>query len=347
MALTLGGNIILDVPGFIGKVKDRLIRNKDADYNGLEILHGLSEGLKGHEFILTRYQMNDLYDINTHLAALNAQLDKGQYLIGCASHLRGYQSPLFYKGSTLPRITLRHLSFLVHRVLPKLPYSKKIYNWATGGKTKRMCKTEILGRLAYAGFRIEKVREEGPQLFYRVIKTSNPLEGYQPTFGPLIRLKRVVKDGKIVKIYKLRTMHPYAEFIQDYVYEQNDLDTGGKIKDDFRVSEEGRVFRKLFLDELPMLINLLRGDIKLVGVRPLSQHYFSLYTEAMQRRRIKHKPGLLPPFYSEEEKPSTLEDVMVSEMKYLIEYEKHPWKTDVKYFVRILDNLIRKKLRSK
>lgn len=318
-----------------------------ARVDSLIQLYELSVGLSGQDYLLRRERMNDTYDIDAFLADINAQMRDGQYYIGCANCMAGYRTKVFTKGLILPRFGLRQLAFIFHRVMPKFKWGAGLYKYLMRGRSKRMCKTEILGRLAYAGFRIEKVRQEGEMLFYRVVKKSAPLEGYTPTYGPLIKLKRVVKGGKLVNIYKLRTMHPYAEFIQDYVYEENDLDVGGKIKDDFRVSEEGKIFRKLFLDELPMLINLVKGDIKLVGVRPLSEHYLSLYTENIRRERLKVKPGLLPPFYSEDERPGTIEEVMVSEMRYLIEYRKSPWRTDMRYLIKIMDNILRKKFRSK
>lgn len=71
------------------------------------------------------------------------------------------------------------------------------------------------------------------------------------------------------------TMHPYSEYLQRYVFEKNSLQEGGKIKDDFRVTYWGRIMRKLWIDELPMFINFFKGDLKLVGVRPLSTHYLT------------------------------------------------------------------------
>jgi len=142
----------------------------------------------------------------------------------------------------------------------------------------------------------------------------------------------------------MRTMHPYAEYLQEYVFEKNALQEGGKFKNDFRVSTIGKLMRKLWLDELPMFINLFKGDVKIVGVRPLSQHYFSLYTPELQQLRIKHKPGLIPPFYVDN--PKTLEEIMESERKYLEQYEKHPFRTDIKYFFLAIYNIVIKHYRS-
>ena len=142
----------------------------------------------------------------------------------------------------------------------------------------------------------------------------------------------------------MRTMAPYSEYLQGYVYEKNDLKSGGKLQDDFRITYWGRVFRKLWIDEIPMIYNLIKGEMKLVGVRPLSKHYFSLYPKDMQQLRTKYKPGLLPPYYVD--LPKTLEDIVESERKYLTCYQKSPIWTDVKYFVLIFNNIIIKGARS-
>ena len=143
----------------------------------------------------------------------------------------------------------------------------------------------------------------------------------------------------------MRTMHPYSEYLQAYIYERNSLQEGGKFNKDIRVTTLGRFMRKYWLDELPMIFNLLMGDMKIVGVRPLSAHYFSLYSEELQNLRVKFKPGLLPPFYAD--MPKTMEEIQASEMKYLRQCEKYGcFTTDIKYFVLILTNIFIKKARS-
>ncbi len=58
-------------------------------------------------------------------------------------------------------------------------------------------------------------------------------------------------------------MHAYSEYIQPYVYKQQGLAVGGKISDDYRVSPLGHFLRKTWLDELPMLINWVKVNLKL------------------------------------------------------------------------------------
>ena len=139
-------------------------------------------------------------------------------------------------------------------------------------------------------------------------------------------------------------MHPYSEYVQDYVYKQHNLQYGGKFKDDFRITSWGAVCRKIWLDEFPMLINFFKGNMKLVGIRPLSKHYYELYTKDLQERRIKYKPGLIPPFYAD--MPSDLDEIQKSENRYLDSYDKHHFLTDFKYFWKSMFNIMFRHARS-
>ncbi len=170
------------------------------------------------------------------------------------------------------------------------------------------------------------------------MKVREPFPLNNHTYGPLIALPRIGKDGRIIKVYKLRTMHPYSEFIQEYVYNMHDLGDGGKFRDDFRITSWGRFARRIWLDELPMLINLFKGNMKLVGVRPLSQHYFELYRPEVRDRRIRYKPGLIPPYYAD--MPEGLDEIQDSELRYLNAYDKKPLLTDTRYFLRSIRNIL-------
>ena len=90
---------------------------------------------------------------------------------------------------------------------------------------------------------------------------------------------------------------------------------------------------------------MLKGQMKLVGVRPLSQQYYNLYSKELQQLRIETKPGLLPPFYVD--MPETLDEIQESEMRYLVAYMEHPFRTDWRYFWRIVGKIIFKGERSK
>ena len=234
--------------------------------------------------------------------------------------------------------------YLLMRVIPSLPPFRKIWFYLTRGQSRVVSRPEILGRLSACGFSIrEELTSEG--LFcVAARKTGVPVNNGYATYGLLIHLNRIGRGGKMIKMYKLRTMHPYSEYIQDYVYQQNNLAPGGKIRDDFRITTVGRRLRRCWIDELPGLWNWIRGDVKIVGVRPLSSHYFNLYSPELRQRRIRFKPGLIAPFYAD--LPESLDEIQASEMRYLDAYEKAPLRTDFRYFRKALFNILVKGAKS-
>ena len=202
-----------------------------------------------------------------------------------------------------------------------------------------LSKAEVLGRLCYCGFEIIDERKKGDLNYIVARRKFRPEITSRRLYGILVKLKRVGKSGKLFKVYKFRTMHPYSEFLQAYIYERYSLQDGGKFNRDIRVTTLGRMMRRYWIDELPMLLNLFKGDMKLVGVRPISQHYYSLYCEKLQQQRTKHKPGLLPPFYAD--MPKTLDEIEESEMRYLVRCEtKGTLSTDFLYFWRIVFTIV-------
>ena len=161
----------------------------------------------------------------------------------------------------------------------------------------------------------------------------------------IIALPRVGKDGRTIYVYKFRTMIPGAQHLQSIVYATCGLDTCGKFRNDPRVTPLGKFLRKFWIDELPMIVNILKGDIRLFGVRPLSHHYFSLYDEDVKKRRIQYKPGLIPPYYAD--MPNGLQEIQQSELRYFNAWDNNPVGTDVRYVVRIIYNIVIKAVRSR
>ena len=235
--------------------------------------------------------------------------------------------------------------FCYKRVLPKLFMTSRLYFDITEGKNRVLSKAEVLGRLCYCGFEIIDERKKGDLNYVVARRKFRPEITSRRLYGILVKLNRVGKNGKMFKVYKFRTMHPYSEFLQAYIYERYSLQEGGKFNHDIRVTTLGRILRKYWLDELPMMLNLIKGNMKLVGVRPISQHYFSLYSQELQDKRTKHKPGLLPPFYAD--MPKTLPEIEASEMRYLTMCEqKGTLKTDFIYFWKIFYTIVFKRARS-
>ena len=186
------------------------------------------------------------------------------------------------------------VDFIYKRLLPKLPVFKKLYFALTRGHNRVMSETEIIGRLFSCGFELkEKVEIQG--LTYLISKKiREPYFDMNPSYGPIFKMKRIGYKGKIISVYKFRTMSPYSEYMQAKMILDNKLDKGGKIKDDTRVTIYGKFLRKYWIDEFPMILNWLKRELKFVGVRPLSEDYFSRYPADLKKLRIKTKPGLIP-----------------------------------------------------
>jgi len=98
---------------------------------------------------------------------------------------------------------------------------------------------------------------------------------------------------RLFRMYKFRTMVSGAEKLQAGLESRNEVQGPAfKIRDDPRITPIGRFLRKTSLDELPQLINVLRGEMSLVGPRPLPQRDVSRFDKAYLMRRFSVKPGL-------------------------------------------------------
>ncbi|GAB4224874.1 MAG: hypothetical protein Kow00127_25650 [Bacteroidales bacterium] len=295
--------------------------------------------------LINLHKVNDIRYINKFFESVNHKLPYGGVFISMAETYPLRKARILKSYPPVINRIYYFFDFIFTRVFPKLPGFKKIYFWITQGHNRVLSRAETLGRLYSCGFECVDETFISGLFCFVVRKIREPYYPENPTYGPLIRLTRFGKNGKEIGVYKMRTMHAYSEYLQEYVYRKNHLQEGGKFSNDFRVTPSGRILRKFWLDELPMIINLLKGEMKIVGVRPLSKHYYNLYSEELKQKRIKHKPGLVPPFYAD--MPKTLEEIMASEMKYLEAYEKNPILTDIRYFFRAFYNIIFRRARSK
>ena len=97
----------------------------------------------------------------------------------------------------------------------------------------------------------------------------------QPFFFQL----RPGKNGQLFKIIKFKTMNDKRD------------ENGNLLSDEYRLTKIGAFVRKTSLDEIPQLLNVLKGNMSLIGPRPLLPEYFPLYNES-QRRRHEVKPGI-------------------------------------------------------
>jgi exopolysaccharide biosynthesis polyprenyl glycosylphosphotransferase len=113
-----------------------------------------------------------------------------------------------------------------------------------------------------------------------------------PAFFSQLRAGRY---GRPFRMWKFRTMVPNAEELLDQVKEQHGNQMDGpvfKLDKDPRIFAFGDFLRKLSIDELPQLLNVLKGDMSLVGPRPLPLYEVEAFSEITHRRRLSVKPGI-------------------------------------------------------
>ncbi len=314
------------------------IMNTGNPYN-VNILPGSS-----FELFVNLHELNSFRHLNKYLIDANRILKRGGIFI---SRFEPMERRYFYFRKKYPRFFANlfyFFDFIWKRIFPKLPFFKKIYFIISKGRGRLFSMAQGLGRLYYCGFEIVSLTEFDNFVWFIAKKVKKPLENVTPSYATFFKQKRVGKDGKLIFIYKMRTMHPYSEFIHKYVYDRNKLDEKGKIKDDFRITSWGRIFRKFWIDEFPMVINWVKRDLKLVGIRPLSETFFATYPEDLQKTRVEYKPGLIPPYYAD--MPGSMDEVFESERKYLKQYKEKPFRTDWKYFWKAFRNIVLKGAKS-
>lgn len=97
------------------------------------------------------------------------------------------------------------------------------------------------------------------------------------------------KNRKPIRIYKIRTLK--TESNEDF--DRTNLDRYGKPINDPRVTKLGGFLRKYWIDELPQLVNLVKGDLKLIGIRPRTEEDWISYPSELMTEALKQKPGLI------------------------------------------------------
>ncbi len=136
--------------------------------------------------------------------------------------------------------------------------------------------------------------------------------------GPIFYVQpREGKDGRIFGILKFRTMIKDADSMQHLLRDRSERDGPAfKIKDDPRVTPLGRYLRKSCIDELPQLINVLVGEMSLVGPRPLPVHE-SFGCKAWQRARLTVLPGLTCTWQVRGNRDTKFDDWMRMDLEYI------------------------------
>ena len=113
-----------------------------------------------------------------------------------------------------------------------------------------------------------------------------------PGSSPIFSQWRVGRNGKLFRLYKFRSMCPNAESKLNDLLKDNEMDGPVfKMKDDPRITRVGHFIRKTSIDELPQLVNILKGDMSIVGPRPALPREVAQYTP-YEWQRLYVTPGL-------------------------------------------------------
>ena len=297
------------------------------------------------QLFINLHKVNDIRRINRYLIQVNKNLKYEGYFIGNVETIQERFKKYFDNFPFFIAAPLYLIDFTYKRIFPKIPILKETYFAISKGENRAISRAEILGRLYFCGFKVIATTEINNLFHFIAVKVREPKEDPNPSYGPFIKLRRVGQDGELIYVYKLRTMHPYSEYLQNYIHNKYKLEDDGKFKNDFRITGWGRIFRRLWIDELPQLVNFFRGELSLVGIRALSEHYFSLYPKDIQKLRVKYKPGLVPPYFAD--MPNSFEEILESEKRYLERRSNNRFLTDFSYFFRAFYNIIFRNARSK
>ena len=295
--------------------------------------------------ILNLSKVNNFRYINKFLEKVNNKLLVDDHFILCCETITARKERHSLGNIPFIRSLWFGMEFIFLRVFPKVWGLKKIYFLMTRGRNRLLSKAEVMGRLVSCGFKIEASEAFNGLTYIVTKKVKAPEFNMNVSYGPLFKMNRIGKNGKIIGVYKFRTMHPFAEYLQDCVLQLNGYGESGKPKNDFRLTPWGRFLRRYWLDELPQLINVLKGDMKLVGVRPVSARYIQDIPEDLKELRLKFKPGCIPPYVSLDRK-GDVNSVLQSEREYLEEKVKRPYSTDTRYFFKAVFNILFRRKRS-
>jgi exopolysaccharide biosynthesis polyprenyl glycosylphosphotransferase len=148
--------------------------------------------------------------------------------------------------------------------------------------------------------------------------------------GPVFfRQERLGLNGEYFKLLKFRSMFvnnnhdQHKNYIRKYICEQKKaaVETGiFKLTNDDRVTRVGRLLRKTSLDELPQLINVLKGEMSLVGPRPPIPYEYELYDTWHRRRLLSSKPGITGLWQVTGRSRTTFDEMVRLDLKYINEW---------------------------
>lgn len=152
--------------------------------------------------------------------------------------------------------------------------------------------------------------------------------------------KRIGKNGNAIKIYKFRTMHKDAEaMIENFTEEQmKEYKENYKLKEDPRITRVGKILRKTSLDELPQILNILKGELSIIGPRPVVESELEKYGPN-KSKFLSVKPGLTGYWQANGRSSTTYEERMDMELYYI---ENRSLWLDIKLFFKTIISVIKR-----
>jgi exopolysaccharide biosynthesis polyprenyl glycosylphosphotransferase len=125
-------------------------------------------------------------------------------------------------------------------------------------------------------------------------------------------------NGRIFKLYKFRTMNKNADAQQEKLRQKNQRDGAAfKMDNDPRVTKFGKLLRKTSIDELPQLINVIKGEMSIVGPRPLPLADYKRMNNSSHRRRLSVLPGITGPWQVSGRDHISFEEWMQMDLDYI------------------------------
>ena len=172
---------------------------------------------------------------------------------------------------------------------------------------------------------------------YLIIAIAVKIDSQGPVF---FKHTRIGKNGKIIKIYKFRTMVTNAEeLIKQFTPEQmKEYKENFKLENDPRITKVGKFLRKTSLDELPQLLNIIQGDLALIGPRPVVKKELEKYGKNAGKF-LSVTPGLTGNWAASGRSNTTYEERMKMELWYV---DNISFITDVKIFFKTIIAVIKK-----
>lgn len=172
---------------------------------------------------------------------------------------------------------------------------------------------------------------------FAIIALAIKLESKGPVF---FKHTRIGKNGKIIKIFKFRTMVENAEeLIKKFTPEQmKEYKENYKLTNDPRITKVGGLLRKTSLDELPQLVNIIKGELSIIGPRPVVQDELEKYGPNAQKF-LSVTPGLTGYWAANGRSSTTYEERMEMELYYV---DNMSLLLDLKVFFKTLGAVIKR-----